>query len=349
MSGRLIPKFNAWVTQSIYYPGDNEETILLKRIYWISILFIVFFLSLFIPVFYLYKLTYWLILAAIYIGFHFINLVIFYTVRRGIKWFALSTQIAHVIISFIMVLIGGGILHSGGTVFIGMAGPLFALIFQNKRTAVIFLMVYLFTVIIEALLQPFIVHYPLMTPGINLFFFLTHFFTIVIVFFTALMYYANQTNKMKVEETMRLKELDNAKTKLYVDISHEFRTPLTIILGMADQMAGSYPKKLEEGLKMIKRNGENMLHLINQMLELSKIEARALRVNYFQGEIIGYLRYIFQSFYSLAGSKNIRLNFHSDDDQLIMDYDPDKIMQIISNLLSNAIKFEFGETKTLFS
>jgi signal transduction histidine kinase/DNA-binding response OmpR family regulator len=238
-----------------------------------------------------------------------------------------------------MVLIGGGILYSGGTVFIGISGPLFASIFQNKRLAKLFLIFYLFTILIEAVLQPYLVPYPPMTPGINLFFFLAHFFTVVIVFFTALTYYANQTNKMKLAETIRLKELDDAKTKLYTNISHEFRTPLTIILGMADKIADNSNKKLDEGLQMIKRNGENLLHLINQMLDLSKIEAKAMPVYYFQGEIIGYLSYIFQSFSSLAKSKNIRLNIHTDIDQLIMDFDPDKLMQIISNLLSNAIKY----------
>ena len=135
MPESFISKFDAWVTRSIYYPGDNEETILLKRIYWISVHFILIFLSLFIPLFYLLKITYWLVLAPIYIGFHIINLVIFYQIRRGIRWFALSTQLAHMVISFVMVLISGGILHSGGAVFIGIVGPFFASIFQTKRVS----------------------------------------------------------------------------------------------------------------------------------------------------------------------------------------------------------------------
>ena len=198
---------------------------------------------------------------------------------------------------------------------------------------------------IEGLLQPYLVPYPPLTPGINLFFFLTLFFTVVIVFFTALMYYANQTNKMKQAETIRLKELDDVKTKLYTNISHEFRTPLTIILGVAQQMANNSKINAEEGLQMIKRNGENLLYLINQMLDLSKLEAGAMPVNYFQGEITGYLNYIFQSFKSLAESKNIRINYHSYTDRFVMDFDPYKIMQIISNLLSNAMKYtpEGGE------
>jgi signal transduction histidine kinase/AraC-like DNA-binding protein len=349
MSGGLITKFNAWVTRSIYYPGDDEETILLKRIYWTAVLFVAIYLSLFIPVFYICRLTYWVIAAIIYVGFHILNLVIFYKIRHGIKWFALSIQTWHIIFSFVLVLAGGGILHSGGAVFIGIISPLFASIFQSRRQAVIFLISYLFSLVVEAVLQPYLVPYPPITPGINLFFFLTHIFTVVIVFFIALMYYASQTNKMKQAETLRLKELDNAKTKLYTNISHEFRTPLTIILGIADQIADNSIKSLHGGLEMIKRNGENLLHLVNQLLDLSKIEAKAMPVNYFQGEIIGYLGYIVQSFQSVAESKNIRLKFHSEIDQLIMDFDPDKMMQITSNLLSNAIKYtpEGGDIKLI--
>lgn len=339
MFKRVISNFDTWVIKSIYFPGDNEETILLKRIYWISIHFILILLALFVPVFYLFGLTYWLIFAGIYIGFHIINLAIFYRLRRGIKWFALSIQITHIIISFFMVITGGGILNSGGAVFIGTVGPLFASIFQNKRSARIFLIIYLFAVVLEAVLQPYLIPYQTLTPGINLLFFLILFFTVVIVFFTVLLYYADQMNMMKQVETSRLKDIDDAKTKLYTNISHEFRTPLTIILGIADQMANDPSEKSKEGLEMIKRNGENLLNLTNQLLDLAKIDAKSLPVNYFNGEIIGYLKYIFQSFQAIAESRRIRLNFHAGIDQLNMDYDPEKMMRIIYNLISNAIKY----------
>ncbi len=339
MCKHLSPKFNAWVIKSVYYPGDTEEIILLKRIYWIYLHAISLFLLLFLPSFIFLHLRYWVLLVYVYCGFNLINLLVFYLIRKGIQRFALITQFFHIFISFFMVVIGGGILHSGGPVFIGMIGPLFASIFQNRKVSILFLGLYIITVLIEAILQPWLVPYPPMTPGINLFFFLAHFLTVVIVFFTALMYYANQSSKMKLAETIRLKELDDTKTRLYTNISHEFRTPLTIILGIAEQMETDIKKRTYEGFQMIKRNGENLLHLINQMLDLSKIESKALPVNILRGEIIGYLSYIFQSFKSLADNKNIRLTIRTDIEQLQMDFDPQKIMQILSNLVSNAIKY----------
>ncbi|MFO7670527.1 MAG: hybrid sensor histidine kinase/response regulator, partial [Bacteroidales bacterium] len=154
---------------------------------------------------------------------------------------------------------------------------------------------------------------------------------------------------MKMMESSRLKELDDMKTKIYTNITHEFRTPLTIILGMADQIAVNPAKSLNEGLQMIKRNGKNLLHLVNQMLDLAKFEAKAMTTNYSQEEIISYIRYLFHTFGSLADRKNIKLNFISAVDQLSMDMDPDKMMQILSNLISNAIKYtpEGGEIQMM--
>jgi len=140
-------------------------------------------------------------------------------------------------------------------------------------------------------------------------------------------------------EARQLRELDNFKSRFYTNISHEFRTPLTIILGMAQKMKTDPPRWLEEGIHMIQRNGQNLLRLVNQMLDLSKLESGKLKLNPVQGDVIPYLRYIFESFHSYAEAKDIRLHFHSEAEELIMDYDPDQLLNVVSNLLSNAVKF----------
>ena len=141
------------------------------------------------------------------------------------------------------------------------------------------------------------------------------------------------------------------KTNIYTNIAHEFRTPLSIIIGLAEQIEHNPNIKLDEGLQIIKRNGKSLLRLISQMLDLSKLEAKAMPANLFQGDIIGYLKYIIESFESLAQSKKIDLYFRTEIDQLIMDFDAEKMMQIISNLLSNSIKFtpEGGDISLLIS
>ncbi len=148
-----------------------------------------------------------------------------------------------------------------------------------------------------------------------------------------------QAFEMKQFEAEQLQKVDQMKSHFYTNLSHEFRTPMTVILGMADQITNQPKKKLSHIARMIKRNGRNVLHLINQMLDLSKLESNTMTFNFVQGDILQYLRYLTESFHSLAASKGIHLDFYSELDSVFMDYDPDKILSIVSNLLSNAIKF----------
>ncbi len=145
--------------------------------------------------------------------------------------------------------------------------------------------------------------------------------------------------RLQQAEALRLKELDEVKTKLYTNITHEFRTPLTVILGMAQQVIENPKVYLKDGLKMIIRNGQNLLTLVNQMLDLSKLESGKLTLHYQRADIVSFLRYIVESFHSLAENKGIQLHFIPDSEPLIMDFDEVRLQQIISNILSNAIKF----------
>ncbi|MBK6932463.1 MAG: response regulator [Saprospirales bacterium] len=140
-------------------------------------------------------------------------------------------------------------------------------------------------------------------------------------------------------EARHFKALDLAKTRLYANITHEFRTPLTVILGMEEQARKNPGAWLDEGLRLIRRNGEQLLHLVNQMLDLAKLESGHLPLRPVLGDVVSYLHYLTEAFHSYADSKDIRLHFRSDFPELYMDYDPEKLQNVMSNLLSNAIKF----------
>lgn len=140
-------------------------------------------------------------------------------------------------------------------------------------------------------------------------------------------------------EAKRVKELDTIKTQLYTNITHEFRTPLTVILGMAQQVMDKPSEQFETRMEMIVRNGRNLLNLVNQLLDLSKLETGKMQLNVSGGDVIGFLRYVVESFQSLAESQQKQLHFLTDLDALYMKYDREKLRQIVTNLLSNAIKF----------
>jgi signal transduction histidine kinase/CheY-like chemotaxis protein/AraC-like DNA-binding protein len=140
-------------------------------------------------------------------------------------------------------------------------------------------------------------------------------------------------------EAKRMKELDTIKTHLYTNITHEFRTPLTVILGMARQVLDKPAEHFNNGMEMIIRNGQSLLKLVNEMLDLSKLETGKMELQLVRADIIHFLRYVVESFHSLAESQQKQLHFLSEIDSLFLQFDQEKLRQIVSNLLSNALKF----------
>ncbi len=166
---------------------------------------------------------------------------------------------------------------------------------------------------------------------------LGYLFIIGVVLYT---FYRFQLNrKLAAAETLRIKELNAVKTRLYTNITHEFRTPLTIIIGMADQVMTNPKEWYHDGIRLILRNGKQLLSLVNQMMDLSKLESGAMSIHWQQGNIIPYMRYLQESFHSLAANKHIDLQFYTDKEKYYMDYDSEKMQNIVANLISNAIKY----------
>lgn len=153
------------------------------------------------------------------------------------------------------------------------------------------------------------------------------------------LYHFQLRRRLAAAEAQRLQELDTVKTRLYTNITHEFRTPLTVISGMADQVLEDPANWFREGLSMIKRNSQHLLGLVNQMLDLSKLESGRLPVNMVQDDIVKFFKYLTESYHSYAETKDIRLHLLPEVEELFMDFDPEKVQTIVGNLVSNAIKF----------
>lgn len=149
----------------------------------------------------------------------------------------------------------------------------------------------------------------------------------------------NQTNDDLNAANEKLKELDTFKSQFFTNISHEFRTPLTVISGMTQQVKQQPEKWGKKGIDLIDRNAKNLLHLIKQILDLRKLESGKLSLSLVQANVIQALRLSTASFESMAESKEIDLEFVTREAELMMDFDPEKLGQITNNLLSNAIKF----------
>ena len=151
------------------------------------------------------------------------------------------------------------------------------------------------------------------------------------------------------KEAENLRNLDAFKNELFTNITHEFRTPLTVISGMAEQIKKKPGEWLDEGTELIQRNTRNLLDLINQILELQKIESGKLKVELQQTDIIPFLENIATQFKAYAYSKEQHMLFRPHQEELTMDFDAEKVLRIVSNLLSNAIKYTPEQGTVSFS
>lgn len=138
---------------------------------------------------------------------------------------------------------------------------------------------------------------------------------------------------IKEQETQGLKELDRIKNRYFANISHEFRTPLSVIKGLANEIKEPRVKEI------IKRNANKTLNLINQILDLAKLENREMNLKMHLDDIIPYIHFLKESIHPLAEAKNIELKITTQMESLEMDYSPYAIQVILNNLMSNAIKF----------
>jgi signal transduction histidine kinase/DNA-binding response OmpR family regulator len=158
---------------------------------------------------------------------------------------------------------------------------------------------------------------------------------------------AEKLEKTVIERTAQvqkqadqLRELDEFKSRFFINLTHELRTPLTLILGPAKQI---YTRETDSQTKAdavtIKSNADRLLNLINQLLDLSKLEAGKMELNNTPVELVAITRRNVLLFQSLAEQKALELNFEVDREHIWLSLDQAKLEDIIYNLLSNAIKF----------
>ena len=170
--------------------------------------------------------------------------------------------------------------------------------------------------------------------------------TILMFIVAGMLYYLYLT---KQKSNQRLKELNTIKTNFFANISHEFRTPLTLIKGPIEQLIEKPTEKLSsENVEMIQRNTNRLLKLVNQLLDLSKIDQGKLALNTTEGDIYKSLRVATSAFSSHAVQRNIDYRIQIPSSILWASFDSDKFENIIYNILGNAFKFSDDKSQLNF-
>ena len=146
--------------------------------------------------------------------------------------------------------------------------------------------------------------------------------------------------EMSKFEAQKLHEVEELKSRFFTNISHEFRTPLTLIIGPVKQIIEKMSNsKIKDDLIVVDRNANKLLGLVNQLLDISKIESGHMKLQTSAQNVIVLLKALVLSFVSYAERKNITLKFSSPEDEIIAYIDNEKIEKIINNIISNAFKF----------
>jgi len=142
------------------------------------------------------------------------------------------------------------------------------------------------------------------------------------------------------EQSDKLKDLDQVKSRFFANISHEFRTPLTLIMGPLEQVYNeNRDRKLAGDVRLALRNSQRLLNLINQLLDLSKLESGKMQLQTTLQDAIAFLKGLVGAFKSLAEQKKLEISFNSTCPALLIYFDTEKLERVICNLLLNAVKF----------
>lgn len=169
---------------------------------------------------------------------------------------------------------------------------------------------------------------------------------------------ANRTREVRkqkdqlAEQAEDLKALDKVKTRFFANISHEFRTPLTLIMGPVGQLKEEILEETaQQKLSIVERNSQRLHRLINQLLDLSRLEEDRLALTAAPGNIVEYVTGLVMGFSSWAEQKNVALTVVAHQQRIDAVFDRDVIDKAVNNLLSNALKFTpaEGEVKVIIN
>lgn len=146
-------------------------------------------------------------------------------------------------------------------------------------------------------------------------------------------------NRKRIEDE-KYKELEEMKYRFFTNISHEFRTLLTLIITpIGSILKRTTDSETRHQLNDVSRNAGDLLQLVNQLLDFRKMEMNGERLNLQSGNLNEFIQYSTMKFMPLAEQKNIRLTFEDKTEGLFMYFDKDKLGKVLTNLLSNAFKF----------
>lgn len=169
-------------------------------------------------------------------------------------------------------------------------------------------------------------------------FFSSIIFGIVVVILIGTLIVFFYIQRIQKRSHQNLKRIAKMREAFFTNITHEFRTPLTVILGLSQDMQKDSSDEVKERAKTIERQGRGLLTLINQLLDISKIKSQVGNLDWRNGSITTYVSMLVDTYREYARKKNIDLQLYIKE-PITMDFVPDYVSKVFNNLISNALKF----------
>lgn len=334
----VLQLFDQWISQKLALPSDTKETIDNKRAFFYTNLIVPLVVLVLTIMTYIWNLP---ILTSYGVGLFSFGIFILGAIlilKRIAYWFFIANQIVVILLTALTIIRLGGIPYSGGLIFAQLAAIVYSLNLPSKRLAWWSFGLFLITTLIETILSPWLIPAPEMTPRMNAIFYAINGSWISLFMLLVVFHVFGQKDELEKAKLNRLKAVDDFKTRMFANIAHEFRTPLTLIGSMAELIQES-PQQHHERAGIIQYNASKVLNLVDQMLNLAQLEAGATQVHLVQSDIVAFLQYVLNSFSGLAEYRQIKLHFLPAIPGFKMDFDPEKLEGITNNLLSNALKY----------
>lgn len=334
-----------WISRLVIHGNDTPEVILRKKFFLITNLVAIFFISGITVLAFQLELKKFAVYILMLLTFTVAQTMLLFIIRKWSKWFVYAVFSAYIILIFYIIISLGGIANSAGLLMAAYFFLLTAQWMEDTRLLMFVGILYVVGVLVAGISFPYLKIDEDLAGWKNNLFFAINFGWIGLLIALALYSTIVRSENAAKNRAEQLQELDLLKSKLYANIAHEFRTPLTLIKGNAVEIGEEHEGEIVERAQSIVHNSEKILFLVNQMLNLSKVEEGGFPVCYVQSDLVAFVRLIVDSFRDYAAMRKLELHYEPGRRQLMMDIDPEKLEESVSNLLSNAIKYtpEGGE------
>jgi signal transduction histidine kinase/DNA-binding response OmpR family regulator len=328
-----------WISRLVIHGNDTPEVILRKKFFLITNLVAIFFVSGITVLAFRLELKKFVVYILMLLTFTVAQTMLLFIIRKWSKWFVYAVFSAYIILIFYIIISLGGIANSAGLLMAAYFFLLTAQWMEDTKLLMFVGMLYVIGVLVAGISFPYLKIDEDLAGWKNNLFFAINFGWIGLLIALALYSTIVRSENAAKSRAEQLRELDLLKSKLYANIAHELRTPLTLIKGNAVELKEQFDGETCDRAGSIIQNSDKILFLVNQMLNLSKVEDGSILMHYIQSDLVAFVGSVTGSFQQYADLRKLGLHFYTDFPKLMMDIEPEKLEESLSNLLSNAIKY----------